>query len=127
MASGFIYIEEYVQFSIRWTGFDEVIKLIIRELIALDLDEDTKDLIIELESYIPPYELDDAMEWCWGFYDERIDDTTTRYIYLYTFKPEWIKLFWLAAINANTNLMERDIAYSALHPERFNDLVKLKR
>ena len=69
MASGFIYIEEYVQFSIRWTGFDEVIKLIIRELIALDLDEDTKDLIIELESYIPPYELDDAMEWCWGFYD----------------------------------------------------------
>lgn len=127
MASGFIDINKKNTFSIRWTGFDEIIKVVIKELTELNKEaEKTTELIKILDSYIPPSELEDGLEMGWGFIDERINGTRSRHIELYKLDESLVDLFWKATENGYHKLVKYGIEYSTLYPNLLKELVDLK-
>lgn len=126
MASGFIDIDKENTFSIRWTGFDEVIKIIIKELHELKSTKLVPELINELQSNIPPSHLEEGLEMGWGFIDERINGTTTRSIELNKFNEKWIEIFWEATENEYKKLMKNGTKYSNLHPDYLKELIGFK-
>lgn len=126
MASGFIDVNKENTFSIRWTGFDEIVKIIIKELTELNENKETTKLIKKLESYIPESDLDDGLEMGWGFIDERIHGTTSRHIKLYKFDESLVDLFWNAAENGYNKLVEYGIEYSTIYPNFLKELIDLR-
>ncbi|MBQ4804521.1 hypothetical protein J8L88_16795 [Aquimarina sp. MMG015] len=125
MASGFIEITDKKSFAPRWTGFDEVIKILIREL-NNNSDKNTSELIKHLESIIPPENFNEELEMGWGFIDERIDGTTSRVLELKKMTTENLELFWEAVKNGYDNLIKFGTEYSTLYPELMKELLEMK-
>ncbi|MBW1296348.1 hypothetical protein [Aquimarina litoralis] len=125
MASGFIKITDKKSFAPRWTGFDEVIKILIREL-KNNCDKNTSELIKHLESIIPPENFNEELEMGWGFIDERIDGTTSRVLELKKMTTENLELFWEAVKNGYDKLIKFGTEYSTLYPELMKKLLEMK-
>lgn len=125
MASGFIEINDKKSFAPRWTGFDEIVKIIIRELNNYP-NANSSELITKLESVIPPKDFNEELEMGWGFIDERIDGTTSRVIELKKMSLEDLNLFWKAVQNGYDNLIKIGTEYSNLYPELMKELLEMK-
>ena len=126
MASGFININDKITFDIRWTGFDQIIRLIINDLKTFDNNHYSEELINILDKYIPPLNLDENLEMGWGFIDKRTQDTTTRNLDLFKLNDECIELFWLSAKNVYHNLLEKKYDSPSIYPEFIKKLIDLK-
>lgn len=125
MASGFIEISDNRSFSPRWTGFDEVIRIVICEL-KNELMHNSDELINHLESIIPPTDLDDGLEMGWGFIDYRIDGTTSRVLELKELSKTDLELFWTAVKNGYDNLIKLGTEYSTLYPKLMKELLDMQ-
>jgi len=125
MASGFIKISKEIVSTPRWTGFDEIIRIVIRELMEV---ENSKKLIEYLNSHIPPENFNpDGLEMGWGFIDERINGTTSRVLELKELSDKNLELFWNAVEIGNQNLEKYGTEYSTLYPKLLKDLLDLKK
>ena len=126
MASGFIEISSDKSYSPRWTGFDETIRIIIKELKDIDTNETTISLIEFLKSRIPPTNLNDSLEMGWGFIDEKNNDTVARIIEFSELSDNQIEIFWKAANNGYKKLVDFGEDYSTLNLELMKELIDLK-
>ena len=126
MASGFIKISSERCYSPRWTGFDETIRIILKELEEMDSADTVLSLIEFLKSRIPPIDLNDDLEMGWGFIDEKNNDTVSRIIEFTELSDIQIDIFWKAANTGYKNLVESGEEYSTLNPELMKELIDLK-
>jgi len=123
MASGFIKITDKDIFSTRWTGFDEILKLIIQELIEIN---NSKELIALLKTHIPPENYDeDELEMGWGFIDENTNKITSRLLELKEISKKDLQLFWNAASKVNDKIDEFGCEYSSINPTLIKELLML--
>ena len=123
MASGFIEISNDRVFAVRWPAFDEIIRIIIRELKKMDNSE---NLILFLSAYIPKKQLKAGSELGWGFVDEKTNEIVSRIITLNELSHKDLELFWKAVESGNKQLIEQGKEYSFLQMDIMNDLLKLK-
>lgn len=124
MASGFIEITDKDIFSTRWTGFDEILKLIIQELIETN---NSKELIALLKTHIPPENYDeDELEMGWGFIGENTNKITSRVLELKEISKNDLQLFWNAVRKVNEKIDEFGSEYSSLNPALIKELLMLK-
>ena len=56
--NGFITLENGEDFSIRWTGYDEIIRIAIKELSFLD---NSNELSVWLDTQVPNENADDGI------------------------------------------------------------------
>ena len=126
MASGFIEISSDKCYSPRWTGFDETIRVILKELKDINSTETTLSLIEFLKSRIPPANLNDGLEMGWGFIDEKNNDTVSRIIEFTELSDIQIEIFWKAANTGYKKLVEFGEDYSTLNPGLMKELIDLK-
>ena len=125
MASGFIDVTDKKSFAPRWTGFDEIIKIVIREL-SFNNNEKSGGLIRHLESHIPPENFDEELEMGWGFVDHRINGTTSRVLELNKMSDSDTELFWKSVNNGFQKLTQQGSEYSTLNPDLMKELLELK-
>jgi len=125
MASGFIEISSDRCYSLRWTGFDETIRIILKELKDIEPTESTLSLIEFLESRIPPTNLDDGLEMGWGFINENNNTTVSKIIEYSELSENQIEIFWKAANTGYSKLLKFGKDYSTLNPEIMKELIDL--
>ena len=75
MASGFIIFKDRRCFARRWTGYDEILRIAIRELEEIEGGQALADW---LKSQIPAEEDSEDNEMGWGFINPRTKDVTSR-------------------------------------------------
>ena len=126
MASGFIEVSSGKCFSPRWTGYDETVRIILKELEKMPPNETVLSLTNILKSRIPPLDLKEGLEMGWGFIDEKNEDTVSRIIEFKELTEIQIKLFWKATILGYKKLIEIGEKYSTLRPELLKELIDLK-
>lgn len=115
MASGFIVFKDGRCFGRRWTGYDEILKIVIKELFLI---ENGKDLASWLETQIP--DLDDESGECgWGFYKTSTDEFLNRFLDLRSLTLENQKLFGDAIVIGRTKLLDFREEYSCLNVDFF--------
>lgn len=117
--SGFITLENGEDFSIRWTGYDEIIRIAIKELSFLD---NTNELSVWLDAQIPNEHEDDGKSV--PFYKEN-GDMIMRIIDVRGLTTANRRLFWMAIENGEKKLLGLGNEYSELNPIVINDLVKM--
>lgn len=121
MASGFIVLKDGRCFGRRWTGYDEILKIAIKELL---LFEKGKDLANWLETQIP--DLDDESGECgWGFYKTSNDEWINRHLDLRSLTPENQKLFGESIVNGRIKLLDLKEEYSCLNIDFFETFFKM--
>ena len=126
MPNGFIELNNTDIYCIRWTGYDEIIKIALRELDSLTSSLKKESLVNHLESRIPPANFNDRLEMRWGFIDEMTHTTVSRSLELYNLCEETLDLFWSAMENGYSKLIECGEDYSTLHPTAVKELLELK-
>ncbi len=117
MASGFIKISENNTFAPRWTGYDEILRLIARELKQLEPKEQNLKLSDWIQQHFPTEEEKDPMDPGWAFINKRKNDLTNRSIDLTSLTIEQTTSFWNAAMLAHHKLNSLGSNYSTLNPE----------
>jgi len=125
MPSGFIELTNTDIFSIRWTGYDEIIKITLKELENLESPK-TNSLVSLLKTHIPPADFNERHEMKWGFIDERVHTTVCRKLELYNLCDESLNLFWAALERGYYKLLEKGMEYSDLQAEFLMELISLK-
>ncbi len=121
MASGFIILKDGRCFGRRYTGYDEILRIAIKEL---ELIEKGQDLSNWLKLQIPDSEDDENADAGWGFHNSRIDEWVNRAIDLRSLTPENQELF-LKAMEKGRVKINQDIDYSDLSTEYFNEFYKM--
>ncbi|WP_299256185.1 hypothetical protein [uncultured Aquimarina sp.] len=122
MASGFIILKDGRCFARRWTGYDEILKIVIKELREL---EGGKPLAKWLKVIIPNDNLTDEMEAGWGFLDLESDEWISRKLDLRSLTKENQELFWEAIQRGKINLNYQGQGYSILSPDYFQEFYEM--
>ncbi|WP_379685692.1 hypothetical protein [Flavobacterium procerum] len=122
MASCFIIYKDGRCFSKRWSGYDEIIKIAIKELLLLD---DGKELADWLELQIPILEKEIENDSCYGFYNERTNDFINRHLDTRSLTEENQNLFWKAIQNGRIRFINEGTAYSPLDFDYFERFYKM--
>ncbi|MGB6083346.1 MAG: hypothetical protein WBF63_03945 [Moheibacter sp.] len=122
MASCFIIYKDGRCFSRRWSGYDYIIKIAIRELKSI---ENGLPLANWLELQIPIEDIEIESDSCYGFYNSRIDDWVNRYLDIRSLTPENQKLFWEAITKGRIKLINEGKNYSELNLDYFERFYKM--
>lgn len=121
MASGFIILKDGRCFGRRWTGYDEILKIAIKELYLL---ENGKDLAKWLETQIP--DLDDESGECgWGFYKTSTAESINRHLDIRSFTLVNQELFIKSIFHGRSKLLEFEDEYSPLNIDFFEIFYKM--
>lgn len=118
MAKGFITLENGEQFSVRWTGYDEIIIIAITELSFLDNGYKLQEW---LKTQIPN---EDAGESGVAFWNES-NEMVFRDLDLRGLTMSNGQLFWAALANGATKLSAFGEQYSMLNPIVMTDLMTM--
>ena len=121
MASGFIVLKDGRCFGRRWTGYDEILKISIKELYLL---ENGNDLARWLETRIPDAD-DESGECGWGFYKTSTDEFLNRHLDIRSFTLENQELFVKSILNGRVKLLEHKEDYSPLNIDFFEIFYKM--
>jgi len=116
---GFITLENGKDFSVRWTGYDEIIRIAIKELSFLDNRDELSEW---LNTQIPNEKEDDGKSV--PFYKEN-GDMILRSIDIRGLTTANRRLFWTAIENGEEKLLRLGIEYSDLNPIVITGLVKM--
>ena len=117
--NGFIKLENGENFSVRWTGYDEIIRIAIKELSFLD---DRDELAEWLKTRIPNENEDDGNSV--PFYKEN-GEMIIRFIDSRGLTTANRGLFWTAIENGEEKLLRLGNEYSILNPIVITDLMKM--
>lgn len=120
MASCFIIFKNGATFSRRWTGYDCIIQIAIKELLLL---ENGKPLAEWLRLQIPLEDEteDQRVESGYGFYQATTGKWVNRSLDTRSFTEDNQKLFWQAIENGRVNLHNPELEdYSDLSLEYFD-------
>ena len=90
MASGFIILQDRSCLAVRWTGYDALIRIVLREL---GDSVGARELTTILVAKIPPEGMDEGLEMGWGFMDEEQRDTIERSLDLRGLSEDHHQLF----------------------------------
>ncbi|QEE50039.1 hypothetical protein FUA48_10735 [Flavobacterium alkalisoli] len=126
MLSGFIELNSDQVFSIRWKSYDEIIRLALTELAALQPGTTTLNLITRLESHIPPQGFNERHEMGWGFIDSTLHKTICRKLELCNLCQDEQQLFWTAVENGYSRLLQCCDEFTHLQPHYVKELLELK-
>ncbi|MCE7992510.1 MAG: hypothetical protein HEP71_11035 [Roseivirga sp.] len=120
MAKGFITLENGKDFFTRWTGYDMIIEIIIKELEAMNQH---CELAKWLKTRIPAEgeHRGDAV-----FHNNR-GEMIQRTLDLRGLTQTNRDLFWKALEAGNTKIDQADISYSNLNPERLHEFYEQHR
>lgn len=122
MASGFIVLKDGRCFAPRWSIYDEVIRITIRELQEIENGQLLADW---LKLQIPETEDDEDKEMGWGFIDPRINnDIVNRQLDLRSLTFGNQDLF-LKAVQNGMDKLNTDPNYSTLPVEFFEVFHKM--
>lgn len=121
MASGFIILKDRSCFATRWTGYDKILAIIIREIKKIN---SSSELITILSNKIPHKNAKDEFEMGWGFIDESSREIISRELDMRGLSNEHHNLFWQALQEAHNNLLKMGEEYSILNPERSRQLLE---
>ncbi|HCA05804.1 hypothetical protein [Chryseobacterium sp.] len=127
MASCFIVFKDGRCFSRRWTGYDYIIRIAIKELAFI---ENGKPLAEWLELQIPPEDEDEyeRAESGYGFYSARTDEWINRHLDTRSLTEENQKLFWKAIENGRIKVHDPELPdYTDLNPEYFDYFYEMYR
>ena len=124
MANGFIILKDRSCFVTRWTGYDEIIRITIREI---EKKDKSNELVKILSSKIPKGDEENEVEMCWGFFDKKTEKTISRDLDLRGLSNDHHELFWSSLQKACENLIKFGKAYSNLNPERAKQLLKQRK
>ncbi len=122
MASGFIILKDGRCFAPRWTGYDEIMRIAIKELKELEAGVSLAEW---LSTRIPADDLPDDHEMGWGFVDNRINDTVSRELDLRSLTSDNQTLFWRAIQIGKAKLSKLGEAYSYLSPDFFDGFYQM--
>jgi small nuclear ribonucleoprotein (snRNP)-like protein len=123
MANGFIVLKDRSCFAGRWTGYDEVLKIAIREIKAID---DKNELIEILGKRIPENDEEHEVEMGWGFINKK-GEGVHRHLDLRGLSNEHYALFWRALQKRYGRLATLGEAYSFLNPDYLKSLLRMKK
>lgn len=115
MASGFIILKDGRCFARRWTGYDEILRIAIKELYLI---EEGKDLADWLETRIPDLD-DESLECGWGFYKNSTGEFLHRYLDIRSLTVKNQELFVKAIIIGRAKIHELKDEYSILNVDFF--------
>jgi len=118
MAKGFITLENGENFSVRWTGYDEILRIAIKELFFLDNGYKLSEW---LKTRVPDENGDESGVAFWNESNEMI----FRDIDLRGLTKPNRQLFWEAIENGAAKLSEFGEQYSMLNPIVMHDLMKM--
>lgn len=120
MAKGFITLENGEDFETRWTGYDRIIEIVIKEL-----KDDAQGLPLAewLATRIPQLgeHKGDAV------FHNRRGEMIERIMDLREFSVNHRELFWVAVGRGAAKLLELGQLYSPLNPERIQELLAMHR
>jgi len=123
MASGFIVLKDGRCFAPRWSIYDEVIRITIRELEEIEKGQELADW---LKMQIPEPEDNEDNEIGWGFIDPRINNNiVNRELDLRALTDENQQLFWKAVQKGMDKLTNGAPNYSTLPVEFFEVFHKM--
>lgn len=124
MANGFFILEDRSCFLTRWTGYDEIIRIAVRELKNI---ENGKDLADWLSTRVPKeYIHNDTNQWGTGFVNPKTNEIfIEKELDLRSLTKKNQSLFWLALRTGYKTLKLEKELYSYLNPERLNQLLKI--
>lgn len=122
MASGFFILRDRSCYAPRWTGFDGLIRDVIREIKNL---ENSSDLISILEMKTPK-NIDGEVEMCWGFINTS-GETIERVLDLRGLSDIDHKLLWTGIQMVYTNMVKYGQEYSSLNPNIPKELLKRRK
>lgn len=120
MAKGFITLENGKDYSVRWTGYDGIIRIVIRELYLIEGGEKLSEW---LGTMIPNKHTQEGGAL---FYDEA-DEMILRIIDLRGLTEINRQLFWLAVENGAVQLSKLGKQYSTLNPLVMTDLINMHK
>ena len=120
MAQGFITLDNGRLYHCRWTGYDEIIRIAIKELRQL---KDGDKLAEWLITRIPNENEDEGDAVFWNEKGEMI----VRSIDLRQFKKSQRQLFWMAIEKGAENLSKMGKEYSPLNPIITTELLKTRK
>ena len=125
MASGFIILEDGRCFSTRWTGYDEIIRIAVRELTLI---EDGIPLANWLAEQAPKeVDQEGVIECGWGFHPPNSDDVVNRTLDIRSLSPKSRELFWKALQKGCNKLLTLGKPYSFLTAERLPPLLTMHK
>ncbi|RBW62687.1 hypothetical protein DS884_01505 [Tenacibaculum sp. E3R01] len=122
MASGFIILKDRSCYAPRWTGFDGIIRDLIREIKNL---ENSTELKLILERKIPS-NTEEEVEMCWGFINTN-GKTIERGLDLRGLSDSNHKLFWTGIQKVYVNMIKFGTDYSTLNPIIPKEMLKRKK
>lgn len=120
MASGFITLGDGRGFSVRWTGFDEIIKILVKELSLGNKQQ--QELSDWLKEFLPNEEKGD-IEMGWGFVSKKSQEIINRSLDLRELTLDNQK-YIMVSLQKGYNKMIKDDEYSHLYPEILKDLLR---
>lgn len=125
MANGYIIFKDRSIFSTRWTGYDEIIRLAVKELQKVN---EGIELSLWLSALVPiEYDTTDKSQWGTGFMNKQTGEVHIgKELDLRSLTEENQILFWAALKAAYSNLMIYKKNYSFLNPDRLEELLKRK-
>ncbi len=123
MANGFFILKDRSCFLTRWTGYDEIIRIAIKELREF---ENGKDLADWLSTIVPEeYIHNDKNQWGTGFVNPETNKMFIgKELDMRSLTETNQSLFWKALKIGYEKLKLEKEKYSYLNPERLNELVK---
>ena len=125
MASCFIIFKDGRCFSRRWTGYDLIIEIAIKELYMIEGGE---PLAKWLELQIPDRDDNsnaDEDDAGWGFYKKSVDDWINRELDLRSLTIKNQQLFWEAIQCGRKKLISEGKRYSNLNIDYFERFYKM--
>lgn len=123
MASGFIILKDRSCFACRWTGYDEILRLVSNESSKID---PSSNLHITLSKRIPNEDNTEEVEMCWGFINQS-GDTVERTLDLRGLSDMENQLFWKSVQKIYQNIILQGSNYSTLYPPFLRDFLKRKK
>ena len=123
MANGFFILKDRSCFLTRWTGYDEIIRIAVKELANI---EDGKELADWLSCIVPKkYIHNDDSQWGTGFVNQETNETFIgKELDLRSLTEKNQNLFWNAIKAGYEKLQLERENYSYLPPERLEELLK---
>jgi hypothetical protein len=123
MANGFFIFKDRSCFATRWTGYDEIVRIAIKELRELENGQDLADW---LSSIVPKeYIHNDENQWGTGFINPDTNEMFVgKELDLRSLTEKNQDLFWRALKIGYEKLISQKKNYSYLNPERLYELLK---
>lgn len=123
MANGFFILKDRSCFTTRWTGYDEIIRIAVRELNNI---ENGKELSDWLSGIVPKVNIhNDESQWGTGFVNLDTNETFIgKELDLRSLTEENQNLFWKALKLGCEKLRTEMKNYSFLVPERLEEFLK---